>query len=66
VKQEISEAQISPVGPHALVVRPPWMEGVEAGEPAPSGSHRLEPLRVANLLHALAAEVTGRGLEPVR
>lgn len=62
------ETLINPQGPLALSVRG---AEVEIGAPAQfethgSSAHRLSPVRVANLLHALASEQKGQAVPPVR
>ncbi|HJW09670.1 MAG TPA: glycosyltransferase family 9 protein [Holophagaceae bacterium] len=63
--EDINEAHISPVGPHVVTLRPPWMDAADESGESLSGSHRLEPLRVANLLQALAAEARGQAVKPM-
>lgn len=56
---------INPVGPFAVGVRGPAVEtlGVPADyETHGNSAHRMQPLRIVNLLHALAAESMGQPL----
>lgn len=64
VKEDISEAQVGAVGLRVVTFRPPWLDAEGETRQSLSGSHRLEALRVANLLHALAAEAAGRAVAP--
>ncbi len=63
------EHLISPQGPFALTVRGPAMgiSGEEKeGDPYGGGAHRIPPERMANCLHALAAEAGGARVGPHR
>ena len=56
---------INPFGPYAVGIRGPAAETLEpraAYETHGNPAHRVSPQRVANLLHALAAEAQGRTL----
>lgn len=51
------ESFVSPQGPHALTLRPPAVDVVDGPTgTSENGTHRLNPERVARLLHLLASE----------
>lgn len=51
------ESFVSPQGPYALTVRPPAVDVAEdRGWDSENGTHRLDPDRIARLLHLLADE----------
>lgn len=60
------EPHVHPVGPRVIMIRGPLVDAAdgqsEGAENPWSSAHRLSPLRVLNLLHALTAEAEGRSL----
>lgn len=61
-----AEGLVAPQGPFVGLLRPPAV-ALDPGEVDPGfehPGHRVRPARVLNLLHALAAEASGRALEP--
>ena len=68
INNHTSEALYLPLGPFSLMVRGALADvsrGQSKGdEPAGTSAHRVAPLRVVNLLHALAEEAAGSLMHP--